>query len=100
MARDRNASPDSQSTSTLEELRAARLAKVEQLHQVGQLAYAYRWETTHHAAALQAQYTDLANGEGVDTVVAIGGRIMARRVFGKLAFFGLPVSSCSIQIYL
>ncbi len=103
MARDRN-TPDSQSpaqpTSTLEELRAARLAKVAQLNDAGQTAYAYRWESTHQAAALQAQYADLANGEDVDLVVAIAGRIMARRVFGKLAFFTLQDETGTIQLYL
>ncbi len=100
MARDRNSTPDSQPTSTLEELRAARLAKVEQLQKAGQLPYAYRWDVTHHAADLQAKYADLANGEEVEIDVAIAGRIMARRVFGKLAFFGLQDETGSIQLYL
>lgn len=100
MARDRNSPPDSQPTSTLEELRAARLAKVEQLQKAGQLPYAYRWDVTHHAADLQAKYADLTNGEEVEIEVAIAGRIMARRVFGKLAFFGLQDETGSIQLYL
>ncbi|HEY9908190.1 MAG TPA: lysine--tRNA ligase [Thermosynechococcaceae cyanobacterium] len=102
MSRD-SRSPQSGSdapTSTLEEIRAARLAKVEQLKQAGQNPYAYRWEVTHHNAGLQAKYADLAAGEDVDVDVAIAGRILARRVFGKLAFFTLQDETGVIQLYL
>lgn len=64
-----------------EDIRAARLEKVEQLKQLGTNPYAYRWESTHHAAQLQEQFANLASGEEVDLEVAIAGRIMARRVF-------------------
>ncbi|MFN6515315.1 MAG: lysine--tRNA ligase [Nostoc sp. CreGUA01] len=83
-----------------EDLRAARLEKVDQLKQLGTNPYAYRWESTHHAAQLQEQFADLASGEEVDLEVAIAGRIMARRVFGKLAFFTLQDESGTIQLYL
>lgn len=83
-----------------EDIRAARLAKVEQLKQIGQRPYAYQWEVTHHAAELQAKFADLPAGEEVALEVAIAGRIMARRVFGKLAFFGLQDETGTIQLYL
>ncbi|MEH2281204.1 MAG: lysine--tRNA ligase [Nostoc sp.] len=83
-----------------EDIRAARLEKVEQLKQLGTNPYAYRWESTHHAAQLQEQFADLASGEEVDLEVAIAGRIMARRVFGKLAFFTLQDETDTIQLYL
>ncbi|MBD2679539.1 MULTISPECIES: lysine--tRNA ligase [Nostoc] len=83
-----------------EDLRAARLEKVDQLKQLGTNPYAYRWESTHHAAQLQEQFADLASGEEVDLEVAIAGRIMARRVFGKLAFFTLQDETGTIQLYL
>ncbi|GAB4332077.1 MAG: lysine--tRNA ligase [Leptolyngbyaceae cyanobacterium] len=86
--------------STLEEIRATRLEKVKQLQQAGYTPYAYRWEVTHHAADLQSTYADLANGEEVDVKVAIAGRITARRVFGKLAFFTLQDETGTIQLYL
>lgn len=86
--------------STLEEIRATRLEKVKQLQQAGYTPYAYRWEVTHHAADLQTTYADLANGEEVDVKVAIAGRITARRVFGKLAFFTLQDETGTIQLYL
>ncbi|MDZ8087702.1 MAG: lysine--tRNA ligase [Nostoc sp. DedQUE12b] len=83
-----------------EDIRAARLEKVEQLKQLGTNPYAYRWESTHHAAQLQEKFADLSNGEEVDLEIAIAGRIMARRVFGKLAFFTLQDETGTIQLYL
>ncbi|MHC5671231.1 lysine--tRNA ligase [Nostoc sp.] len=83
-----------------EDIRAARLEKVEQLKQLGTNPYAYRWESTHHAAQLQEKFVDLPSGEEVDLEVAIAGRIMARRVFGKLAFFTLQDETGTIQLYL
>ena len=86
--------------STLDEIRATRLEKVEQLRALGLNPYAYTWDVTHHAADLQTTYADLANGEEVDVAVAIAGRIMARRVFGKLAFFSLQDETGTIQLFL
>jgi lysyl-tRNA synthetase, class II len=83
-----------------EDIRAARLEKVAQLKQLGMNPYAYRWESTHNAAQLQEKFTDLPNGEEVDLEVAIAGRIMGRRVFGKLAFFTLQDETGDIQLYL
>lgn len=83
-----------------DEIRAARLEKVEQLKQAGLIPYAYRWECTHHAADLQQKFADLPNGEEVSLEVAIAGRILVRRVFGKLAFFSLQDETGTIQLYL
>jgi len=86
--------------SSPEEIRAIRLAKVAQLKQAGLNPYAYRWELTHHAADLQQKFADLPNGAEDPLEVAIAGRVMARRVFGKLAFFTLQDETGSIQLYL
>jgi lysyl-tRNA synthetase class 2 len=83
-----------------DDLRATRLEKANQLRQLGFNPYAYRWDVTHHAADLQAKYADLPNGEEVEIEVSITGRIMARRVFGKLAFFTLQDETGAIQLYL
>ncbi|ACK68813.1 lysyl-tRNA synthetase [Gloeothece citriformis PCC 7424] len=92
--------PQPQSGSSLEEIRATRLEKVEQLKQLGLNPYEYKWESTHHAAELQEKYADLENGEEIDLEVSIAGRIIARRVFGKLAFFNLQDETGTIQLYL
>ncbi|MBV9387133.1 MAG: lysine--tRNA ligase [Chroococcidiopsidaceae cyanobacterium CP_BM_ER_R8_30] len=82
------------------EIRATRLEKVEQLKQLGLNPYAYHWESTHHAAQLQEKFADLPNGTEVDVEVTMAGRILARRVFGKLAFFTLQDETGTIQLYL
>ncbi|MDB9526922.1 lysine--tRNA ligase [Oscillatoria sp. CS-180] len=99
MANNESQQP-AQNASTLDEIRAARLQKVEQLTQAGLTPFAYRWEKTHDAADLQAKYADLKAGGEVEDEVAIAGRILARRVFGKLAFFNLQDESGTIQLYL
>jgi len=86
--------------SSLEELRAARLQKAQQLKELGLNPYAYRWESSHTCAQLQADYAQLAPGEEVDVQVAVAGRVMARRIMGKLAFFSLQDETGTIQLYL
>jgi lysyl-tRNA synthetase, class II len=99
MASDANRPSDS-SGSGRDDIRAIRLQKVEDLKQLGLNPYAYRWEITHHAAELQAQYADTVAGQEVETTVSLAGRILARRVFGKLAFFTLQDETGVIQLYL
>jgi lysyl-tRNA synthetase class 2 len=96
-----NQSPNNNNDrSSLEEIRATRIEKVAQLKDLGLNPYAYKWEVTHHASELQEQYRDLASGVEVEVQVAIAGRILARRVFGKLAFFELQDETGKIQLYL
>ena len=90
----------SQNQSTLNEIRATRLEKVQQIKDLGGVPYAYQWQVSHHAGELQVQFADLAAGAEVDLLVAIAGRIMIRRVFGKLAFFTLQDETGVIQLYL
>jgi len=92
--------PDRSDHSSPAEIRTIRLEKVEHLKQAGFNPYSYRWELTHHAADLQQKFADLPNGAEEPLEVAIAGRVMARRVFGKLAFFTLQDETGSIQLYL
>jgi lysyl-tRNA synthetase, class II len=98
MSSDRSQEPQPQ--STLEEIRAARLEKVEQLKKLGLNPYSYKWEVTHQADSLQEKYKTLANGEEIDVKVSVAGRIRARRIMGKLAFFSLQDETGTIQLYL
>ncbi len=92
--------PENQPSSTLEEIRSARLEKVAGLQKAGLNPYAYQWKSTAHAQQLQEQYADLAPGEEISVEVAIAGRIIARRIMGKLAFFNLQDETGTIQLYL
>jgi lysyl-tRNA synthetase, class II len=86
--------------STLAEIRATRLVKADKFRELGMNPYAYNWVSTHQAAALQLEYAELASGEEVDIPVSIAGRIIARRVMGKLAFFNIQDETGAIQLYL
>ncbi|MEM1370095.1 MAG: lysine--tRNA ligase, partial [Cyanobacteria bacterium P01_H01_bin.15] len=90
-----DASSSSARTSSLDDIRAARIEKAQQLRDLGFNPYAYRWESSHRAADLQSKYKDLPPGEEIGDRVQIAGRIMARRAFGKLAFFEIRDESGS-----
>lgn len=99
MASDANR-PSDDSSSSRDDLRAIRLQKVDDLKQLGINPYAYSWRSSHPTAVLQQQYEALGAGEEVEVEVSLAGRILARRVFGKLAFFTLQDETGTIQLYL
>jgi hypothetical protein len=82
------------------ELRFTRVTKIDTMRSVGVEPYEYTFVRTHTADQLQREYKDkLENGEEDTTIlVRIAGRIMTRRVFGKLAFFTLQDSTGTIQL--
>ncbi|MFZ9270303.1 MAG: lysine--tRNA ligase [Prochlorococcaceae cyanobacterium] len=84
----------------MSDLRETRLEKAEALKALGQGPYALSFEPSHRTAELQTAHADLANGQERQTQVAIAGRVMTRRVMGKLAFFTLVDESGPIQLYL
>ena len=84
----------------LSELRETRLEKAKALAALGQGPYAVRFVPSHRHAELQAAHADLANGEERDLTVAVAGRVMTRRVMGKLAFFTLADESGPIQLFI
>ncbi|MFZ9851001.1 MAG: OB-fold nucleic acid binding domain-containing protein, partial [Vulcanococcus sp.] len=84
----------------MSELRETRLEKGKALAALGQGPYALRFEPSHRTAELQVAHADLANGEERDVAVAVAGRVMTRRVMGKLAFFTLADESGPIQLFL
>lgn len=91
--------PDEMSES---ELRQARLQKVAAMREAGVEPFEYSYRPTHTAAELQEEYEGRLDGgeEDEEADVAVAGRIMARRVFGKLAFFTLQDESGTIQLHL
>jgi OB-fold nucleic acid binding domain len=82
------------------ELRFTRVTKIDTMRNVGVEPYEYTYERTHTAIQLQHEYNNqLENGqEDVNANVSIAGRIMTRRVFGKLAFFTLQDATGLIQL--
>jgi lysyl-tRNA synthetase class 2 len=84
----------------LSELRETRLEKAHALRELGREPYALRFEPSHRTAQLQADHADLPNGEERQLEVAVAGRVMTRRVMGKLAFFTLADATGPIQLFL
>ena len=84
----------------MSELRETRLEKGKALAALGQGPYGLRFEPSHRTAELQEAHADLAKGQERDVAVAVAGRVMTRRVMGKLAFFTLADESGPIQLYL
>jgi len=89
-------------TLSISELRQSRLAKAAAIRSAGYEPYAYRYSPTHTAAQLQVEYEGkLSPGEeDEDADVTVAGRVMAKRVFGKLAFFTLQDESGTMQLQL
>lgn len=82
------------------ELRLNRLAKIEAMKEAGVEPFEYTFQTTHTASQLATQYSGkLEEGQEDETAdVAVAGRIMTRRVFGKLAFFTMQDETGMIQL--
>ena len=84
----------------MSELRDTRLEKAAKLMQAGQEPYALGFAPSHRTAALQADHADLEPGAERAVAVAVAGRVMTRRVMGKLAFFTLADETGPIQLYI
>ena len=89
-------------TAAYDELRATRVAKADAMRAAGVEPFAYAFSATHSAAEAQAQWAALENGkEAEGERLAVRGRVVAKRVFGKkLAFLGLRDATGEIQLFL
>lgn len=96
-----------ESEMSVNELRDSRLAKVAAMRDAGAEPYAYVYSPNRSASQLAREYDGkLEPGEedadnkftSCEEEVAVAGRIMARRVFGKLAFYTLQDETGTIQL--
>ena len=96
------AAPATNATAAYDELRSARLAKAGAMRAAGVEPFAYAFAATHSAAEAQEQWAALAPGaEAEGERLAVRGRVVAKRVFGKkLAFLSLRDASGEIQLFL
>lgn len=84
-----------------EEIRSVRLEKMNSLQQKGINTFAYTYNPSHKTTELQSLYSALPAGqEDSSRQVSVAGRIMLRRLFGKLAFFTLQDDVGTIQLYV
>ncbi len=76
-----------------------RRAKREALINAGVDPYGHAFTPTHTVAELDERYAGLTDGEDTEDAVAIAGRVMARRVQGKVAFLELMDATGTIQLF-
>ena len=82
------------------EIKLVRLAKVQAMKEANVEPFAYTYDVTASASQLNADYDGkLEPGEeDEDSDVSIAGRVLTRRVFGKLAFFTLQDETGIVQL--
>jgi lysyl-tRNA synthetase class 2 len=87
---------------TESELRQNRLDKVKAMREAGVEPFEYSFRPTRTSKELTTEYGGrLEDGEEDEEAdVTVAGRIMTRRVFGKLAFFTLQDETGTIQLQL
>lgn len=88
-------------TAKENEIKQDRLAKARAMEAEGRTAFATTYPVTATVASINEKWATLeAGAEDEEADVSVAGRIMARRVFGKLAFFTLQDDTGVIQLYL
>ena len=84
----------------MSEIREARLLKANSLVKKGFEPYAEKFKVSHSTKFLIKKFSYLDNGQENDFSVAIAGRVLAKRVMGKIAFFTINDQEGLIQLYL
>ena len=76
-----------------------RRAKRAALIEAGENPYGHAFDYTHHAADVEASYGELPDGETTEDAVSMCGRIVAKRVQGKVSFFTMRDATGEIQLF-
>jgi len=84
----------------LSEIKEARLQKASSLVSKGFASYAQSFKVSHTTSFLIQKFDYLENGQEEDFSVSLAGRVMAKRVMGKIAFFTISDQEGQIQLYL
>ena len=84
----------------MSEIREARLQKLNLLVKKGFNPYAETFEITHSTKLLNDKFDYLDSGQEYNLNVSIAGRVLAKRVMGKIAFFTINDQEGQIQLYL
>ena len=84
----------------MSEIREGRLQKANALVSKGFASYAESFKVSHTIKFLINKFDYLENGQEEDFNVSIAGRVMAKRVMGKIAFFTICDQEGQIQLYL
>ena len=84
----------------MSEIREARLQKAKSLVNKGFASYAESFKISHNTQFLIQKFDYLENGQEEDFNVSIAGRVLAKRIMGKIAFFTISDQEGQIQLYL
>ena len=84
----------------MSEFREARLSKAKLLKEKGFDPYSESFKVTHSTKFLIDKYSYLENGQEFKLNTSIAGRVLAKRIMGKIAFFSICDQEGSIQLYL
>ena len=84
----------------MSEIREARLLKANTLINKGFAPYAETFKISHSITFLTEKYNYLENGQEFDLKVSVAGRVLAKRIMGKIAFFTISDQESKIQLYL
>ncbi len=87
------------SQKTFNEQRQQRQKNLESLVERGFEAYPYKYDASHLAQELQEKYIDSKAGDEFDEQVSIAGRVMLKRMMGKVTFATIEDNSGRIQAY-
>ena len=75
-----------------------RKAKRQAMLDAGENPYGHAFNYSHHLADLEQLYAHLEDGASTEDAVKVAGRIMSKRVQGKIAFLGLRDATGDIQL--
>ena len=84
----------------MSEFREARLSKAKSLLDKGFNPYSETFVVSHNSKFLIEKYQFLENGQEFNLNVSIAGRVLAKRIMGKIAFFSISDQEGTIQLYL
>ena len=84
----------------MSEIRETRLLKANSLINKGFEPYAENFYISHSTKVLFEKFSYLDNGQEFNLDVSIAGRVLAKRVMGKIAFFTIMDQEGKIQLYL
>ena len=76
-----------------------RRAKRQALIDAGQNPYGHAFDYTHHARDIEDAYGHLEDGESTEDAVKFAGRVMAKRVQGKVSFLTVRDTTGDIQLF-
>ena len=84
----------------MSEIREARLLKANSLVKKGFQPYAETFKISHSTKFLTEKFSYLDKGQDFNLDVSLAGRVLAKRVMGKIAFYTIADQEGKIQLYL